>query len=210
MRIPVLALAAGLLAVGCQLDKSEPPPVSGPSEPTTVPTGKTSPTPTPVLGLPAAAPTSSPSPDASPTPATGATPGPGASGCGAPVPPDLSRINVVVHLRGGDAWTLDSTPLVGPTPDYCAKIGFTDGRSYCPVRPEGNPERVACETYVTGKAKDTGRPGPTWYFNGSLCGGRASGCENSPDNQYQLLIYTGGTFQACAQNGVCGEVAADR
>jgi hypothetical protein len=138
------------------------------------------------------------------------TPPPSASGCGDPVPPAISRINVKVHLRGADAWTLDSTPLVGPDPDYCRAIGFTDGRSFCPVRPEGNPQRTACETYATGIAKDTGRPGPTWTFQGHFCTGRASGCDNHPENQYQLLVYSGGTFQACAQNGVCGEVFADR
>ena len=104
---------------------------------------------------------------------------------------------------------LDSTPLVGPDADYCAKIGFTDGRSICPVRPEGHPEREACELYVTGRAADTGRPGPTWYRGGGFCTGPAAGCENHPDNQYQVLAYLGGTYKACARNGVCGEVVVD-
>jgi hypothetical protein len=99
---------------------------------------------------------------------------------------------------------------VGPDVEYCQKIGFTDGRSFCPVRPEGHPQRQACELYATGRAKDTGRPGPTWYFGGNFCTGQASGCQNHPENQYLLLIYRGGTFQACAKNGVCGEVTADR
>jgi hypothetical protein len=99
---------------------------------------------------------------------------------------------------------------VGPDPDYCRAIGFTDGRGFCPVRPEGHPERAACEAYVTGIAKDTGRPGPTWTLEGHFCTGPASGCANSPENQYQLFVYKGGTYQACATNGVCGEVFADR
>ena len=114
-----------------------------------------------------------------------------------------------VHLKGADAWTLDSTPQVVDR-EYCAKIGFTDGRSFCPVRPEGHPERAACELYAVGRAQDTNRPGPTWYFNGAFCTGKASGCQNHPDNQYQLRIYVSGTFKACARNGVCGEVAVDR
>ena len=92
---------------------------------------------------------------------------------------------------------------------FCAKIGFPD-RSTCPVRPEGDPQRSACELYVTGRATDTGRPGPTWFFNGSLCTGRASGCENHPDNQYQLMVWVGGLYKACGRNGVCGEVQVDR
>ena len=115
-----------------------------------------------------------------------------------------------VHQRGDNHWLLDSTPIVGPDAEYCAKIGFTDGRTFCPVRMEGNPERSACETYVTGRAQDTGRPGPTWTVNGSSCTGRPV-CENSPDNQYQVIGYQGGVYRACGnKNGVCGEVTVDR
>ncbi len=192
------AAAACLLALSCgSLDT--------PTEPEPAPDRPT-PESNVVLGAPAPAPTPTPSPDEpSPTP----SPTPDATGCGAPLPPPIARVKVVVHLRGANAWTLDSTPLVQGV-EYCAEIGFTDGRSYCPVRPEGHPERIACETYATGRAKDTNRPGPTWYFKGGFCTGPASGCRNHPDNQYQLLVYTGGTFSACAKNGVCGEVFADR
>ena len=205
-----------VFAWACSLpDKSPTEPQPAPSVAPT-PTAGTggSPTPPPVLGgpppkeSPSPSPGSGPSPSPSPTPDSGT--GEGALDCGSPLPPPLSKFKVKVHLRGSKAWTLDSTPLVGPDPDYCRAIGFTDGRSFCPVRPEGNPERAACEAYVTGIATDTGRPGPTWTFDGHFCTGPASGCANSPDNQYQLLVYQGGTFQACATSGVCGEVFADR
>jgi hypothetical protein len=179
-----------------------------------VPNPNPNPTPTPIMGAPA--PKATPSPEATPGPSPGATPDPGggssegASECGIPTPPPLSRINVKVHLRGGEAWVIDSTPLVGPDSAYCAKIGFTDGRSMCPVRPEGSPERSACELYVTGRATDTGRPGPTWHLDGRSCTGPASGCANSPDNQYQVLAYWGGHYEACGRNGVCGGVDADK
>jgi hypothetical protein len=211
MRTVLISLLfACLLAVACQLGQP-PPTLPEPRSTTPAPTpepGTPGPTPTPILGAPGPAPTATPSSSPEPTPEPSAPPG--ASGCGSPIPPDLSRIEVKVHIKGPNAWTLDSTPLVGPNREYCAKIGFTDGRSFCPVRAEGHPERVACEAYVTGRAKDTGRPGPTWYFEGRFCTGQASGCDNSPENQYQLLVYRGGTFQACAQSGVCGEVFADR
>jgi len=75
---------------------------------------------------------------------------------------------------------------------------------------EGDPQREACELYITGRATDTGRPGPTWSFNGSACTGRPV-CENSPDNQYQVIAYQGGTYRACGnKNGVCGELLVDR
>jgi hypothetical protein len=114
---------------------------------------------------------------------------------------------VAIHLKGPAAWTLDATPLVGPDPAYCAQIGFTDGRQFCPVRPEGHPERVACETWLVGVAADTGRPGPTWQRDGAYCTGPASGCENHGENQYLLRAFAAGTFSACATNGLCGEVA---
>jgi hypothetical protein len=122
----------------------------------------------------------------------------------------VSRVNAKIHIRGPNRWTLDSTPLVGPDGDYCRKIGFTDGRLFCAVRTEGSPDRIACETYAVGKAKDTGRPGPTWYRDGRLCTGEPSGCENHEDNQYLLYVYKGGLYKACTRSGVCGEVQADR
>jgi hypothetical protein len=131
---------------------------------------------------------------------------PAGSGCGAPYPAPISAMRCKQHVRGPGFLTLDSTALVGPDPGYCAEIGYTDGRSMCPVRIEGSPERAACEEWRVGYAKDTGRPGPTWTFNGQYCTGPASGCENHPDNQYDLNVYTTGTFTVCAQTGYCCDV----
>jgi hypothetical protein len=107
-------------------------------------------------------------------------------------------------------FVVDSTALVGPDAEYCASIGFTDARSFCPVRQEGSPERLACEAWSVGDAKDTGRPGPTWTRNGEYCTGPASGCENHPKNQHQVLDYAGGEYVMCAANGVCGSVTVQR
>jgi hypothetical protein len=215
-------LAVGLLAWGCSLPEdqpSEPAPI--PEGPATVSAPNPDPgaTPTPTLGSPSSAPT--PEPEDSPDDPEGGDPSddpsgdpledpthepdhpPPGSGCGDPIPPEISRFNVKVHLRGANSWTLDSTPLVGPDVEYCREIGFKDGRSFCPVRPEGHPERDTCETWAVGTAVDTGRPGPTWRRNGQLCTG-ASGCENHPDNQYFVRAFSGGTYEACARNGACG------
>jgi hypothetical protein len=101
---------------------------------------------------------------------------------------------------------LDSTPLVKGA-DYCREIGYTDGRIRCPVRPDGHPEREACEAYVVGMAEDTGRTGPTWTRNGEYCDGHW--CENTPHNQYMLWAYDGGLYKACVESGVCGSVEVD-
>jgi hypothetical protein len=199
-----------LLAWGCgKLDSpTRPEPTAEPGPP--VSSGP-NPNPTPTLGAPAPAPSTTPTPDATPSPGASPTPAPeGAGDCGSPLPPELSHINVNIHQRGDSHWLLDSTPIVGPDASYCAKIGFTDGRSLCPVRQEGDPQREACELYVTGRARDTGRPGPTWSVDGSPCTGKPV-CENSPDNQYQVLAYKGGVYKACGnKNDVCGEIAVDR
>ena len=218
LRSPALGLlvAAAFMFASCgKLDSPTrptptPEPVSSAPPVSTEP--NPNPTPTPVLGLPAPKPSptpegTEPTPAPTPTPSTGS--GEGASSCGDPLPPPVTRMQVSVHLRGAERWILDSTPLVGPDLEYCRKIGFTDSRSYCPVRPEGNPQRSACELYAIGRAKDTARPGPTWYRDGRFCTGKSSGCENNGDNQYLLDVYLGGTYQACAANGVCGEVEAD-
>jgi hypothetical protein len=124
------------------------------------------------------------------------------SGCGRPYPPPVTRFNCKVHIKGPEYYTLDSTPIVGHDAEYCAAIGFTDGRSLCPIRPEGAPDRAACEAWRVGKAQDTGRPGPTWRKgDGSFCTGPESGCQNHPDNQYALWTFVGGTYTVSAENG---------
>jgi hypothetical protein len=115
-----------------------------------------------------------------------------------------------LHLYGPDFYTLDSTAIVGPDGAYCTAAGFFDGRDLCPVRPPDSAERVPCETWRVGKAKDTGRPGPTWTVNGKSCTGPDSGCENHPTNQYALLVYKSGTYQVCANSGSCCSVEVER
>jgi hypothetical protein len=170
-----------------------------------------------------------PAPQPTPTPAPGATPSdpepwpaiPGTGGggvdggvggdagsCGSPAPPPISRVRVSVHSSNGERMTLDSTPLVGPDVDYCRLIGFTDGRSFCPVRTEGNPERFACEAALVGRASDTGRIGPTWSVDGRPCDGYGdvASCENHSDNQFLAYAWGHGTFRACTAAGACGDL----
>jgi hypothetical protein len=135
---------------------------------------------------------------------------PAGSGCGWPYPPPISHMNCKIHLTGPDYYTLDSTALVGPDPSYCAMAGFFDGRALCPVRPPDSPERVPCENWIMGNAKDTGKPGPTWTFNGQYCTGKDMGCEHHPTDPWGLLAYKGGTYQVCANTGACCTVQVDR
>jgi len=162
-----------------------------------------------VPSVPAPQPTPTPTPGAEPdVDPVPAIPGGGASGsCGAPLPPPVSRVTVRLHGQSGERSLLDATPLVGPDAAYCALVGFSDGRSICPVRPEGHPERQACEALRVGRASDTGRPGPTWSANGKRCTGPDGGtsCLNHPDNQYLAFAYGAGSFRACTAGGVCGE-----
>lgn len=163
-------------------------------------------------------------PAATPTPKPPSTttvdpnvPPPG-SGCRKPYPPPISRLNVKVHFKQRDFWNIDATPLVGHDVLYCRRIGFTDGRSLCPVRPEGAPDRVACENWRVGQARDTGKPGPTWTRtdaagNETYCLKHWNGvnpCERHPQNPYQLLAITRGTYKACTASGVCGTAYVDR
>jgi hypothetical protein len=165
-----------------------------------------------------------PAPQPTPTPTPGTAPvddplptTPGGTGdagdvssaeCGAPTPPAVTQVNVTVHARQSDRVVLDSTPLVGPNGAYCRQIGFTDGRLYCPVRAEGDPQRLACEAARVGRAADTGRSGPTWSANGKSCNGPDGGvsCLNYPSNQFLVFAYGAGRFRACTTSGVCGEI----
>jgi hypothetical protein len=202
------AMGLAFVLVGCHSITEE-----LPTQPTKTPASGvlTVPIPAiPVAATPAPKPTPTPVPAPAPTPTPAPTPiPPSASGCGEPLPPPISRFNTKIHIKGANKWTLDATPLVGPNAEYCRKIGFPD-RTICPVRPEGHPERFACETYAVGRAADTRRVGPTWRRDGNLCTGPSSGCENHEENQYLLLAYASGLYSSCAENGACGEVRVDK
>jgi hypothetical protein len=201
---------SALILLGCHTITEE-----LPTQPTNTPKTGTGLLTVPIPAIPGATPTPTPTPTPKPTPTPTPAPTPtptpptGVAGCGNPLPPPITKMNTVIHIWGPNQWTLDTTPLVGPDVDYCREIGFTDGRSRCPVRTEGNPEREACELYAVGYAEDTGRPGPTWTLNGNYCTG-GDDCENHPDNQYLLWARASGYYEACTKDGVCGGVQVDR
>jgi len=199
----------GMALLGCHTITEELPtkPDQSPATPTLTIT-------LPVFGIPAAAPTPKPTPTpvATPPPAPGPspapTPDPGdppSGPCGNPKPGPLSKIDLKIHIYGANRLILDTTPLVGPDAAYCKLIGFTDGRRYCPPRPEGHPERPTCDGMLMGRADDTGRIGPTWTIDGNPCT-FDRGCENHTDNQFSVFAYKSGLFEACAESGVCGSL----
>lgn len=164
----------------------------------------------------AGAPTSVPTPVITPTPDPTPDPNvpPAGSGCGQPYPPRITRMNAKVHLKSRGSWFLDSTPLVGPDGDYCAKVGYTDGRLFCTLRVEGDPERAACEIWRVGVAKDTGRPGPTWTLipKGGVetyCSGDEAGCRHT-DSPFNVEAIKGGLYKVCTADDVCAQVDVDR
>ncbi len=199
-----IALTIVVAAAACKTIREELPTQPEPSDPDA-----------PLAGGPMipAAPTPSPSPtpeDETPLPADPGGGGGGTSAsCGEPVPPGISRVNVKVFASQPSRVILDATPLVGPDGTYCQLIGYTDGRSFCPVRPAGHPERTACEALRVGSATDTGRIGPTWSAAGRPCQGESGGtsCLNHSDNQYLVYAYGAGTFRACVAGGACGQIA---
>ena len=168
----------------------------------------------------AASPTAAPTPAPTPVPVASATPDPNVppagSACGKPYPPPITRLSVKIHLKENDYWTIDSTPLVGPDGEYCYAVGFTDGRTICPLRPEGAEDRAACETWRGGIAKD-GIPGPTWthieYGTGkeTLCSSAPDApCDHHPNGPYTVKAFRGGIYRVCTEAGACAQVDVDR
>jgi hypothetical protein len=155
---------------------------------------------------------SSSSPTANPAPAVivsspSATPPPGSSSglpagmvCGNPTPPPLLRMHLKIHGGESGRLVLDSKPLVVNENGFCDKVGFGDWK-FCETRPEGHPERVACDYLVTGRAQDTGRWGPTWYFDDTLCASLPGVCANHSTNQFLAIAKDKGEYQACAAEG---------
>src|SRR5207247_2635616 len=58
------------------------------------------------------------------------------SGCGRPFPPPLWDFGAKVNTHGTEYSVLDSTPRVKDC-NYCAAIGYNDGRCVCPLRVPG-------------------------------------------------------------------------
>ena len=151
---------------------------SGSSSPTTNPAPIVSPTPTPVP---------------TPTPGSGLPPG---MTCN-PTPPPILRMHVKIHIDSGGRTVLDSKPQVPNIDHYCDRVGFGDWK-FCDTRPEGDAQRVACDYMVTGKAEDTGRWGPTWFYGNDLCSAAPDKCANHQTEQFMAVAKAPGTFEACA------------
>lgn len=159
-------------------------------------------------GSSSTAPTPGSVPTAAPVPAPShtATPDPVVAQCGSPRPTQLVGIRVKVHgVSGTGRAVLDSKPIVANVDGYCAKAGFGAADKFCDTRPEGHSERHACDAVAVGKAKDTGRWGPTWTGHDQPCGAFGSNhpvCVNHPDNQFLVIAKGGGGFLACAADDV--------
>jgi hypothetical protein len=164
--------------------------------------------------LPTTPATPVPIPTPTPTPPIGFGIPPESSGCGKPYPPPLIQINVKLHFRGPAYFTLDATPLVGVSGEFCREIGYTDGRVICPVRLEGDPERVPCEAWLMGNAEDTGKPGPTWsrdleHWCTTI---EESTCAHNSEtnNPWSLWVTVSGRYQACKGDELCGQYFLER
>ena len=107
---------------------------------------------------------------------------------------------------GSGRLILDSKPQVTNLDGYCERVGFGDWK-FCDTRKEGDSQRVACDYLATGKAKDTGRWGPTWIGEGKPCGAEFSNCVNHPSEQFKVVVKDRGEFQACVADNA--PVAAD-
>ena len=129
---------------------------------------------------------SSPTTTPTPVPTVPPTPPPASRGivlpagmvCN-PTPPPLYGLEVGPHAGPPDRVVLDSKPLVMNVDGYCERVGMS-GR-FCETRLEGNDQRVACDYMAIGQALDTGRWGPTWYYNGQLCGNSFPGLREPRD-----------------------------
>lgn len=145
-----------------------------------------------------------PAPGPTPTPVPTPTPDAFLAQC-VPSPPPIHGMKIKVHVDQGYRKLLDSKPIVQNLDGYCAKMGFSSSAPYCDTRMEGDPQREACDALAVGKAKDTGRYGPTWTFDDKPCvDGASEGCINHPDNQFLVIAKGGGLYLACPAEGPCG------
>jgi hypothetical protein len=103
--------------------------------------------------------------------------------CPDPVP-DRTRLELGLKKHSARKKSWDLTPKLSKVCAYCEAIGMGQMgghmRCGCPVRPEGHPERSACEQFVLGGL-------PRWFCDGveieseanpyqAICPGRVRGC----------------------------------
>jgi hypothetical protein len=118
--------------------------------------------------------------------------------CPAPVPPRLWTEATLPPGWGSDeigqprfevkakdhSRVVDSTPIVAPRAcEYCESIGMGEmspgvPRCGCPVRPDGHPDRVACEDVLL--VPPAGVHGPKWVKDGSTVA--LASCSVAPDS----------------------------
>jgi hypothetical protein len=137
-------------------------------------------------------------PTATPTPSSGL---PAGMVCD-PTPPPLYGMQVTMQDGNADRARLDSKPLVMNVDGYCERVNGVSGR-FCETRKEGDAQRVACDYLAVGKALDTGRWGPTWYYNNQPCdGANFANCANIESNQFLVAAKNPGRFEACVNPSV--------
>ncbi len=149
-------------------------------------------------------PSAVPSPSASPTATSSSSSLPAGMVCD-PTPPPLLRLTIKIHAQEGNRTILDSKPLVPNIDNYCDRVGFGNWK-FCDTRPEGHPQRAACDYLVTGKAEN-GRWGPTWFLGMDNCGAKPEECADHPTEQFMTIAKKKGTYEACANEHV--EVASN-
>jgi hypothetical protein len=117
-----------------------------------------------------------------------------------PSPPPLYGVKVKVHSNGdGYRRILDARPLVVNVDGFCQRVGQS-GR-FCFTRIEGDFDMAQCDQAAMGAA-NTGRWGPTWYYEDQLCSGSSPGCTDHPDNQFLLIAKGSGSYSACAADNI--------
>jgi hypothetical protein len=131
---------------------------------------------------------------------------PDSPGTCSPTPPPLYRMLITIQSSNGHTRTLKVVPHVPNVDKYCDRVGFGSYKE-CPVRADSDPQKLACEGLVLGKATDTGRWGPTWSYIANTepahaCVGGDPGCQNHPSDQYLVITNGTGQFFATASGTV--------
>jgi hypothetical protein len=95
---------------------------------------------------------------------------------------------------------------------YCGRSRLRATDKFCFTRQEGDPQATACDYMAVGRAGDTARYGPTWFYNGRPCTAQPgeNGCSNHPDNQFLVLTRGDGEYAACAARDIPCSTNPDR
>ena len=136
---------------------------------------------------------------------------PAGSGCGAPYPPPITRMNCKLHLIGHGRTTRSTRRPSSAGLDYCDSDRLHRRALDLPGPQGGQPRAPALRGVARRDTRRTpagpARPGPS---TASTAPARRAAATTTPRTSTRCSSTSSGTYKVCAQTGDCCKVTVER